>query len=704
MNSDARRIISQFDSRGGSDVYRYYADGQRQDKIVNPTAIATIILLVVTISYQAAYQQGRVPSVSQLLWDVCVFVSPARLLYAVESFTNPPLFPRPMLRTQPSTHAAKSDLLRKILRLDKPGGLLNSVTQAGLRGLGSYSGGRAAKPPPGLGNYDNACYQNSIIQGLASLSPLQTYLSTLPLEKMPDPPPCRTVDALRAMIENLHGPSNHGKTLWTPRVLKNMSTWQQQDAQEYYSKLLDQIDKEIAKVALALQKKPGFDSDCLSDDSSSSQGSFDSGYHSLPDQSGFVSELRSSRNPLEGLMAQRVACVACGHCEGLTMIPFNCLTLSLGNSSEHDIYERLEHYTKLEAIGGVECVKCTLLDLQSGLQSLLERAGELPQLRQRLQAVQEAIEEASFDDQTLVACKVSPKMRVNSTKTKQVAIARPPQSLVFHMNRSVFDEKTGYMFKNSAAVRFPMVLDLGPWCLGSAGGKVNWTGGEGADVPASPVGVDEEQWPLDPRTSMVAGDRQPSRIVGPIYELRAVVTHQGHHEAGHYVCYRRHPVSAATVAGNGGEGTEPPTTSDSEKSGDLADGLQDPEDEPDHESQTSSQDELRPSQWWRFSDETVTEVDESTVLNQPGVFMLFYDCVDPDSVLVSAADGEAGGRSPPTIPTPTSNAVGRQSSASLADGDVGSKATAGGEAEGERSVLSEASTVPLPEGSENDGL
>ncbi len=36
------------------------------------------------------------------------------------------------------------------------------------------------------------------------------------------------------------------------------------------------------------------------------------------------------------------------------------------------------------------------------------------------------------------------------------------------------------------------------------------------------------------------GRPTPVKITGPIYELRAVVTHQGRHENGHFICYRKH--------------------------------------------------------------------------------------------------------------------------------------------------------------------
>ncbi|KAK4042924.1 hypothetical protein C8A01DRAFT_33028 [Parachaetomium inaequale] len=648
MNSDTKRLFSKFDTRGGPDLYQHYTDGQLRNRLTNPSVVITVALLVVTVAYQAAHRQRRLPSILQLLWGATVTVIPARLLFALDRLINPPLFPLHMLKPQPPTRAAKSDALRRILGMDNGGGIIGSVSQVGRKGLGSISsaalGSRpAGDQPPGLGNYDNSCYQNSILQGLASLKHLPAYLSAISLERRLDLAPTRTVDTLRELMAELTNPSSNGRTLWTPKVLKNMSTWQQQDAQEYYSKLLDQIDNEIAKAARALKDSPGFEPDRASYDSSASQHSDDSGYHSLNGHSKLGLEPRLARNPLEGFMAQRVACVSCGHCEGLTMIPFNCLTLTLGSLPEHDLYERLDHYTKVESIEGVECLKCSLIMCRDLVKALAERTEMLPEFERRLELLEEALEEEAFDEETLTKkCNIPPKMRATSTKTKQVVLARPPQSLVFHVNRSGFDEQTGYMFKNSAAVRFPMVLDMGPWCLGSTEGRASLED-EGA-VAARDV----EQWTLDPRSSMVAGDREPSRITGPIYELRAVVTHYGHHENGHYVCYRKHPLSSPPTISKS-EGAETPDELTSEEYA-VDDGM-----DLDHETgpgddgssggeadgAASSQDEPQP-QWWRLSDEDVTRVDERTVLSQGGVFMLFYDCVDPNSVLVSDLDKSDG--------------------------------------------------------------
>lgn len=524
--------------------------------------------------------------------------------------------------------------------MDRPDSIINSVAHASRKSLSSLSGGtsfkRNVQQPPGLGNYDNSCFQNSILQGLATLAPLPSYLDrALESDKATRDDDSSSANSLRDLIYKLTDSTNNGTTLWTPKKLKSLDTWQQQDAQEYFSKILDEIDKEVIKATKEQHKSPGLEISGVRDDSEDSQHSDDSGYHSQSVSSKVISDTKVLRNPLEGLVAQRVACTQCGHSEGLSMIPFNCLTLNLRTDGmRHDLYERLDAYTDLEAIAGVECAKCSLLKVQKLLDMIVSRGKEVGKsedsLRQplaRLEAVQLALEDDDFEEETLKdKCKISSQHRVSSTKTKQVAIARPPQSLAIHMNRSVFDERTGAMFKNLAPVEFPRTLDLGPWCLGSAGGPTT------QGVVDSGVG-EEELWFSDPRQSMISGDLGPSKITGPIYELRAVVTHQGRHENGHYVCYRKHS-------------SQPPKLEDShdhvpEEFTKDGKGSTFSDDKTLVGTEDSAEMDLDPSEkWWRLSDESVWDVSEDQVLAQGGVFMLFYDCVDPNSVLVSEIKAE----------------------------------------------------------------
>lgn len=663
---------------------------------------------------------------ARIFWEGLVIITPARFIHAVDSWLNPPLFPRPKMLTpaaaQTTSHAAKSEALRRILGVDSvAGGLLASVSQVGRRmsGFGGegIGGGTSAltktqnAQPAGLGNLSNSCYQNSILQGLAALKPLPAYLGVPASVRGPggahdDDGEPGAAGTLRELIAQLNDASNNGRTLWTPAVLKNMSTWTQQDASEYYHKLLDEVDEEIYKAARSLRRVSGLESPEPSpvagktpsdDGSAASLHSEDSGYHSLSSVSKIsaaASETMALRNPLLGLQAQRVACVSCGWSEGLSMIPFNSITLSLGMGEQnHDLYERLDAYTSIESIAGVECGKCTLLKAQRLINTLIERSravgkepGDIPEAYARITAINEALEEDDFDEKTISGrCKISQK--VNAMKTKQVVVARAPQSLVIHMNRSVFDERTGQQYKNFSPVRFPATLDLGPWCLGSADG-ISAGGAEvDAEAASSPKeesgetksgprissedGLGYEQWLLDPKTSMVAGDGQPSRIVGPIYELRAVITHQGRHENGHYVCYRKHPRPRRDPRSGKREASAPPNLSpdgegiadacgDNEtlgRAGELRKGSSPDSLADDGEAATQDggrggeddEQEEDDAQWWRLSDQNVSRVSEEVVLAQGGVFMLFYDCVDdPIPVLASDADGVASRTPSPT--------------------------------------------------------
>ncbi|OAA67684.1 Peptidase C19, ubiquitin carboxyl-terminal hydrolase 2 [Cordyceps fumosorosea ARSEF 2679] len=644
----------------------------------------TLLVLAATLLYRAYGQETTldavVTSAGNILLEALIFVLPARVIFAVDSWINPS---QPMSNN--NTHTAKSDAMRRIIGLDRPGGVMATVLKARSRALSATSNVFGVKAPsdqpPGLGNIDNSCYQNSILQGLSSLDSIPEFLSTC-LENLDTKQPNSNVaQTLKTLISDLNDLENSGQTLWTPRVLKSMSTWTQQDAQEYYSKILDDIEKSVATAVQGCRPQHGLESDALvKDDATPSEHSDDSGYHSATPDSR-LSEMKLIRNPLEGLLAQRVACIRCGHSDGISMIPFNCLTLSLGlDKNQHDLYERLDAYTKVEAIEGVECPKCTLLKTQILLTNLLNKMKEsnisetqLSDTMQRLEAVNLALEEDDFDEKTLHgACKISPKSKVMTTKTKQIVIGRPPQSLVVHMNRSVFDPTTFDMIKNSAPVHFPMTLDLGPWCLGSSGSKAGSVSRE-------------ELWPTGSMASLIAADSNRSRLSGPIYELRAAVTHYGRHENGHYICYRKYPRSAQSTpapseaaeattddTSEGFTGPAPeenarlamseskaaPAHSDEfvEKNEEVTSAeaqeaeiegsveevatgeVADPDTDAQAENRSEATTPIEPT-WWRLSDNNVSKVSDETVMSlSPGVFMLFYECVDSTMVLDAEED------------------------------------------------------------------
>jgi ubiquitin carboxyl-terminal hydrolase 1 len=446
--------------------------------------------------------------------------------------------------------------------------------QRGIGGIRSIVKGTGSELPAGLGNWDNSCYQNSVIQGLASLRSLPDFLRRVAAR-------LKTGDgmneALLEMVQRLNDEGNNGRQLWLPTELKTMSTWQQQDAQEYFSKILEKVDKEALRVA------------SKSSSSKASLGLQDMGDELPKEEEKANEEGEILHNPLEGMIAQRVGCKSCGHSDGLSLIPFNCLTVPLGHNQLYDIRDCLDEYTKLEEIDGVQCPKCTLIAFRAKLEHMVANASSdalRHHVEERLHSVIQALNDEDFSDNAITKkCAIPKKQWVESTKTKQAVVARAPQGLVIHVNRSMFNEYTGAQTKNPATVRFPLAFGLGHWMLGNIARSSSLS---------SEVKVEEgeEQWSMDPYRSMLpesdpaAEDDTAALAARARYELRAVVTHFGRHENGHYVCYRKHPCLAS-------------------------------EDEEENE-----------EAWWRLSDDDVTRVGEDFVLRQGAVFMLFYEKIE----------------------------------------------------------------------------
>lgn len=575
-----------------------------------PTAITYLVLTVLAVYSLLCFLDYRIQPISGLVWDSLVYLTPSRVISILDTGAGKTSVGKIEGDNRGSGfmgHVMKSEAMKRILGLDGEG-IINRLQQA--KGISSIGNILQASPksassekPPGLGNWDNSCYQNSVIQGLASLPALRAFLSE---DSNPEESPT-TKKALSNIIAKLNKPSNAGKLLWTPKQLKSMSSWQQQDAQEYLSKVLDEVEKETSKIGKGCPGRGGLsevasltlDSAALMSESKAGKSKFVNRQSStgVPKFNQLPDELTSvlARNPLEGLLAQRVGCLQCGFVEGLSLIPFNCLTVPLGKQWIYDVRTCLDDYTALEHISGVECAKCTLSRNKKQMERLLSESydqgqGEnrplTPQLtdalqvslKERLSAVDQALRDSDFSDNTLFKrCQISAKNRVSTTKSRQAIVARTPNCLVIHINRSVFDESSGLQRKNLADVRFPQQLDLAPWCLGS-------------QRSSTAESVWFEDWNMDPSKSMLPpemddldGDSEA------MYDLRAVITHYGRHENGHYICYRKHWLP-------------------SRLSMDLA-------------AKTAES-------WWRLSDEEVSEVSEENVLAQGGVFMLFYEKIE----------------------------------------------------------------------------
>ncbi|GAD99950.1 conserved hypothetical protein [Paecilomyces variotii No. 5] len=568
------------------------------DRIQNSPAIAYTVATLVFLYFALNYFNVLPFSISHGLWSALVYLVPSRVVFALDKSARSGSATTGSDAMTLSSFQAKSEAMQRVLGLDS-NTLYSFFPRARSLSIGNVLLGGKDHIPPGLGNWDNSCYQNSVIQGMASLKLLKEFLDRN-TEELAERTSLSTHNALKEIIDRLNDPSNYGQKLWLPPDLKSMSSWQQQDAQEYFSKIVDQIDREVLQASRGRTRNFGLKvagpQEHVIGISSPSQDTQGQG------QAQQASERTSSlRNPMEGLLAQRVGCMRCGWTEGLSLIPFNCLTVPLGRNWEYDIRDCLDEYMTLEPIEGVECAKCTLLRTREQLLHLLGQIAEEAELANgssspklsdalkssaetRLKAVEEALEDEDFSEKTLQKkCHIPSKSRVSSTKSRQAVIARAPKCLVIHVNRSLFDENTGALRKNYAEVRFPKALDLDEWCLGTRAAI------KGENVP--------EQWVTDPQESMLPQPGASVEVLDRQYELRAVVTHYGRHENGHYICYRKYPTDAfpASVP-------ETVLQADGEKE--------------------------RPERWFRLSDDDVQMVSERAVFSQGGVFMLFYEAVE----------------------------------------------------------------------------
>lgn len=572
----------------------------------NNQALGYIFIALISVPIILGYL-GLVPiSLFQLPWDLIVYFTPSRIVIALDpriSTSDPN-----SLALSPLPFQDKSDAMKRILGLDNSTYFPFFSRSRSLSIFGTaLLGNTKDVTPPGLGNWNNSCFQNSIIQGLASLKYLSEFLGHN-VDNLSGKASISTHKALLDLIDRLNSTSKSGTKLWISGPLKSMSSWQQQDAQEYFSKLLNQIDHEAELCSRGETLNMGLkiagpdenifrDSDC--DDPVTPWEP-----ESLPSTDKLYLDRVSSCNPLEGLLAQRVGCMECGWTEGLSLIPFNCLTVPLGKRSSYDVRECLDQYMTLEPIEGVECSKCTLLHRQEQLINLIkgfeadESRSDSPDEPQpldavklsaysRLEAVKTALDANDFSENTLAKeCHINSKNRISTTKSRQAVIARAPRCLAIHINRSVFDEYTGALEKNLAAVTFPQMIDLNNWCLGTqAVGK---------------SGDNSERWETNPSRSMLPQPGESIQVPSRQYQLRAIITHYGRHENGHYICYRKYPTSEFTAPA------------------------------PDEILQAEG-DKDKPERWWRLSDDDVQMVSEGHVMSQGGAFMLFYEAVD-DSV------------------------------------------------------------------------
>ncbi|KAK5094306.1 hypothetical protein LTR70_004198 [Exophiala xenobiotica] len=438
-------------------------------------AITTIILLAL-VSYGWQYLSYET-TIKRTLYEVGTSIIPTRFVQLLHTSARR-ITSLPNTGSSGAHHDAENN--SQAIQQVYDGAAVSSVVQRA-RSLSGFGTKTIETTFAGLGNWDNSCFQNSVLQGLATLQAFRTfveesvYLSTIAAIEAP------TYEGLKVFLSQLQQELASRNTLWPPSVLRSMNTWQQQDAQEYFSKIMDAIEKESGKYQNAMAKRLAPGLDCLRP-------------HNWKESDIPVNEAQSDMdkmtsillppNPLDGSLSQVLRCQKCGFSEGISLIPLNCLTLNLGLGGNCELENLLDAYTAPELIEGVECDECTRL------------------AKVKIDAGVTARKSSRADGSSIESDEKATNIpKVLSTKAKRVLFGRLPHDLVVHINRSIFDD-WGNQRKNNSFVSFPPTLEI----------------------------VDDWMTPLSDEGSDIHA----------VYELRCIVTHQGRHDNGHYVaCGKR---------------------------------------------------------------------------------------------------------------------------------------------------------------------
>ncbi|KAG2073543.1 cysteine proteinase [Suillus decipiens] len=462
---------------------------------------------------------------------------------------------------------------------------------------------------PGLVNISGTyCFMNSTMQAMASLSYLLPYLSYTQAKAIQLDVASPVVDALLALLQDLNTPRTAYHSIRPLEMITTLvnhsrsrhnslfSSREHQDAQELFQLVSECIKKEVVAVDNEGQRDRGL---------------------------GGLSQVRNDANKeigksvFDGLTANRRSCVECGYTEAVMHFAFDSWQLAVPRyAASCHLEDCLAEYTKLEMLNDCICRKCSMKATHQKLRQEADRLAaaanadpaasiskkkRVKEARKLELRVQSALDHGRLEEDIKG---VKLEKVFSRASTKQAMIARPPQVLALHLNRSL--SYGHYAAKNTVRILFPEFLDLTPFT----------TSGNLSTKPSVPISSQPPQLPRS--TTPTPATYAVQRI---IYRLSAVVCHYGQHSFGHYVCYRRKPRPISY----GSRRFAPPRFADPlgcdcekcQRYGPVRD---------DDEIVDSM---YRPGRGWlRISDDSVKECGIETVVQEgSGAFMLYYERV-----------------------------------------------------------------------------
>ncbi|KAF1327074.1 Ubiquitin-specific protease, partial [Globisporangium splendens] len=411
---------------------------------------------------------------------------------------------------------------------------------------------------PGIQNLGNTCFFNAILQALASVSSFQEYLdevvcqSALKAHARHIP----FTKALHDCIEELAPTMEHEpRPPVVPRRLNAELVYKlaafrgnkQQDSQELLQFLMNLVSEEQRHCAVR--------DNGLRDLTSCDEAAF---------MSKSISDLRHDEsvknhkywNPLHGLQVNLLQCTKCKRYRPMNNHPFLDVSLSFKSDQGKKpvtLADCLRMYTEPEAIQGVECSYCSVLQ-------------ELRVAKQAFETTQRQIarEKASFDDVDLEIVQHERKEWIHTMEKaltssqvidledfdqhiprvlqdchKRLQFSRSPDVFCFHFNRKVYLAWSGSARKLDTHVNFPLELDMSAFCEYEQAATEDkalmngYTSSSSAFHSGKALNGHKQSSPF--------GSLGLPSFTHPhlIYQLKAVILHQGNERYGHFTAYRR---------------------------------------------------------------------------------------------------------------------------------------------------------------------
>ncbi|PHH72876.1 hypothetical protein CDD80_4200 [Ophiocordyceps camponoti-rufipedis] len=386
--------------------------------------------------------------------------------------------------------------------------------------------GSRKKTIVGLRNNANDCFINSVLQALAGLGELRTYLirethrrnieDAAVYRNLVQPDDGVKLEAwklqglqmgivtqgLKDMLDALNERPIAKKSV-TPfpfvKVLeaafKQRISRQQQDAQEFLQIVAERLKDEYRagqRARARARDAPGGDaSEGDASEGGAPRGTATGRHSPSPDPDEPESEPNEGF-PMEGKYESRLMCQTCHYKTKPREEGFCTMTLAVPHVQSTTLNSCFDGIFKTEFIDDFKCEMCRLLQAKANLEHELTRSTSpefRAQARENIDKLSAAIDtdpERPPEDVDLGDMRYAPKRRIS--KTTRMSIF--PKILAVHLSRSIYGVGQTTQ-KNSAKVAFPERLPLG-------------------------------------------GISEPHQ-----YKLLGIITHRGGHNSGHYEAFRR---------------------------------------------------------------------------------------------------------------------------------------------------------------------